>query len=216
MHLELETVTSNVFEVLSEIEQGFEGIVDVVEKYQDQIPEYEIGEDYDRFKDPSIYGVIAHRIYEYLEQLATAQRHDDWIRSHAIGVWLRIFGVASSPQSKAAIEIGKRLIIHLNKKIDENLDLERRWYPVITRLLLSLNGIHEITDRQDLTPRDSFQRMFIQRIKRDYPKLVIRDPEFAKRLLPEHFLYDSTKNEIRHERRRREEEVVLKLEPTGG
>jgi hypothetical protein len=55
----------------------------------------------------------------------------------------------------------------------------------------------------------------VKRIKHDYPVLAIKDPEFAKRLLPEHFSYDSTKNEIRYERRRREEVDVLKLEPAG-
>lgn len=207
---------SNVFAVLREVESGLERIVEIVEKSQGQLPDYQMEEDnYDRFKDHSIYMVVAYSIYEYFEHLAAAQRHDDWIRSHAIGIWLRVFG--SSDQSKAAVEIGKRLIIHLNKKIDDNLDPEHRGYPVITRLLLSLNGIHSPVTVAGLHESlgDGFQRMFIERLKRDYQKLVIRDPEFAKRLLPEHFSYTPTRNEIRYQGRRREEVDVLKLEPAG-
>lgn len=215
---EEESWSSNALRVLREIESGFEDIVSLVEKRQEHLPQYELQDSqYDLFKDVSIYGVVAHGIYEYFEQLAMAKRHDWPIRQCAIGIWLRVFGVSSSTQSTTAEEIGKRLSIHLNKKINENFDTEQRWYPAITRLLISLNGLHEPEKeaKADEGLGVKFHREFIARLKCDYPKLAKADPTFAEDLLPEETTYDSGNNEIRRKRHRQKIDV-LKLAPVPG
>lgn len=208
---EAELYQSANLKVLSTIQQGFEEIIDIIEKHQDNIPVYELNEsNYNKWKDTSIYGILANGIYCYFERLAVTF-HDRALRHDGIGIWIKVFGVKGTELSKTQIEIGKRLLIHLNKKIDENLDAEQRWYPAITRLIISFNGIYESDDETDQRIEAKFHRDFIRRLKTKYPKLVKRDPKFAVDMLPENVVYDKDKNEL-HETGLRNRVTVLKLE----
>lgn len=101
----------------------------------------------------------------------------------------------------------------MNKKIDENLDPEKRWYPAITRLLISLIGIYEPEPNEELDSIEIvFKRKFLDRLKRNYPKLARADPDFARDLLPKNVTYDGMKNEISRIGIR-ENVTVLKLNP---
>lgn len=206
---------SKEFQVLQQIGHGLEKVVKVIEKEQGNIPEYKFEEkDYYHFNDTSIYGVVAFGIYDYLEKLAMAQNHDEAIRLCVIGLWLRVFGVVSSKMSKSQSEIGRRLVVHLRKKVVENLDAEQRWYPAITRLLITLNGICEPKGSDDNRIGARFHKEFIDKLKTNYSKLAQKDPEFAKHMLPDNVIYDCKSNEIRH-KRFRQEVNVLKLTSAG-
>ena len=135
--------------ILFEISQGYREIIKTVLEGSDY-PKYDFNEEnYDYSKEQSIFGVVAKGIYEYSEGLSSAKGHDDFIRHDAISIWLDIFGAGSSEISKNQDEIGKRLLFYIRKKINENLDHKRRWYPAITKLLLSLHGIYETGDGDD-------------------------------------------------------------------
>lgn len=204
-----------VSNVLHEIANGFEGIIALVEEHHDLLPSYEFEEDhYDRFNDKSIYGVVAYAVYQYFENLAMAKRHDSLIRQYAISIWLDIFGVGTDTSSTAN-EIGKRLIVHLNKKIHQNLDSGERWYPLVTRLIISLNGIYESQhgDKPDTNLGGNFHKAFLERLKAGFPLLAKVDREFAEELLPEGTTYDPAGNRL-IEKRLRQQTVVLKLAAT--
>jgi hypothetical protein len=207
---------SKEFKILHEVQHGLEEIIAKLVEQDDKLPEYEFDQtEYDRFKDNSVYGVVAYGLYEYLEHLAMVRRYDQAIRLYAIGPWLRVFGVESSAQTKAQSEIGKRLIIHLKKKVEENLNTEERWYPLITRILISLLGIYEPKDDEAKTGRrleTTFHREFIHRLKTGYASLAEKDPEFASQCLPEDVVYDKGNNELR-QTRLRQRVIVLKLLP---
>lgn len=188
--------------ILSEITQGYGDIIASVIKV-DAYPEYEYDEvNYEHFKDPSIYGIIAKGIYEYLEKLAMAKGHDDFIRQYAIRIWLDIFGTESSVLSRNQEEIGKRLLFHVSKKVHENLDHEQRWYPAMTKLLLSLNGIHdpEIINEDNMSSR--FHKEFLNLVKNKFPTLYKTEKEFALNMLPESMEYGSKNNKLIHKRHR--------------
>ena len=204
-----------VSNILHEIANGFESIIALVEEHHDLLPSYEFEEDhYDRFNDKSIYGVVAYAVYKYFENLAMAKRHDNLIRQYAISIWLDIFGVGTD-KSKTANEIGKRLVMHLNKKIHQNLDAGGRWYPLVTRLIISLNGIYESQhgDKPDATLGDNFHKAFLERLKVGFSLLAKVDREFAEELLPEGTTYDLAGNRL-IEKRLRQQTVVLKLAAT--
>lgn len=203
---------SKEFRVLQEIGHGLEKVVKVIEKEQGNIPEYEFEEkDYDHFNDTSIYGVLAFGIYDYLEKMAMAESHDEEIRLLCvIDLWHRVFHVTLAKTSKVQKEIGLRLVIHLRKIVDENLDTEQRWYPAITRLLISLYGIHEPKELNNDRIDARFHKEFIDKLKTNYSKLAQKDPEFAKHLLPDNVVYDHKSNELHH-KRFRQEVNVLKL-----
>lgn len=205
-------IPQEVFKVLREISWGFEKITELVEERHDRLPSCVFDEDhYDRFKDNSIYGVIAYAIYKYFETLAMALRHDRLVRGYAIDIWLNIFGVGTE-NSRTGNEIGKRLVIHLNKKIHDNLDAKERWYPLVTRLIMSLNGIYESNhdDNSNVALGMKFHKAFLERLKVYYPKLAKVDPEFASELLPEDITYDSASNRLIH-KGLRQHTTVLEL-----
>jgi hypothetical protein len=205
---------SKEFQVVQKIGNGLEKVVKVIEKEQCNIPEYKFEEkDYDHFNDTSIYGVLAFGIYDYLEKLAMAQKHDEAIRLCVIELWLRVFGVVSSKMSKSQSEIGRRLVVHLRKKVVENLEAEQRWYPAITRLLITLNGICEPKVSDDRIGA-RFHKEFIDMLKTKYSELAKKDPEFAEHMLPDNVVYDRKSNELRHKRFRQEVDV-LKLTSAG-
>lgn len=202
---------STSLDTLIQISLGLEKIVDSVIQ-QDDFPDYEfIESSYDYLDDPSIYGVMARGIYEYFEVLATSDKHDQTIRQLAIGIWLRIFGHRSVKTSESRNEIGKRLIIHLKKKVQENLNHEQRWHPAITRLLLSMNGIYESgTYTNEESIGANFHKNFLQELKAKFPLIYQAEREFALRLLPESFEYCETENTILH-RGFRNKRTILRL-----
>lgn len=209
------SLSSSVSDVIREIATGFEEIIKLIEEHHSRLPKYVFEEDhYDRFKDKSIYGVVAHAIYKYFEHLAMAKRHDRLIRSYASGIWFDVFGVTAT-KSMAVNEIGKRLLVHINKKINENLDANERWYPLITRLVISLNGIHEPQhdEKPNATLGDKFHKAFIERLKIDFPKLAKVDAAFAEELLPEGITHDPTHNTLIY-KGLRQQTYVLKLTAT--
>ena len=197
--------------ILSEVSQGFQNIIKSVVEISDY-PEYEYdGDNYEVYKDPSIYGIIAKGIYSFYEKLAMAKGNDDFIRHYAISIWLDIFGVKSSNLSKNQNEIGKRLLFHIRNKVNENLDHEQRWYPSITKLLLSLNGIFESDNGDDESISASFHKEFLELLKEKYPLLYQIDQEFATNMLPEAFAYEPDNNKLIHKRfRGRTTELILK------
>lgn len=210
-HIEKQDLDNSVeIKIIGAVAYGLGKIIDIVGKHQGKIPEYTFQEEgYVQSRDKSIYGVIAFGIYEYYEKLAMALRHDDAMRFYAITIWLKVFKIGVV-RSKIEIEVGGRLILHLKNKVGENLDSEVRFYPAITRLLITLFGILESEKKEDMNIEQKFRAEFIQCLKQDYPKIALKDPEFAADLLPEEVLYDSVNNEL-HRRRRRREGQVLKL-----
>jgi len=197
--------------ILSEVSQGFHNIIKSVLEVNDY-PEYDFDEEtYDEFKDPSIFGIVAKGIYEFYEKLAMAKGHDDFIRHYVVRIWLDIFGVRSSQITSNQNEIGKRLLFHIRKKVIENLDHEQRWYPSITKLLLSLNGIYESDDNDDDRISASFHKEFLEMVKEKFPLLYQTEQKFAMNMLPEAFIYEHDNNKLIHKRfRGRTTELILK------
>lgn len=190
--------------VLSEISQGYQNIIRTVLE-GDDYPTYEFDEiDYDHFKDPSIFGIVARGVYEYFEKLAMANGHDDFIRGYAISIWLDIFGSGSPEISKNQEEIGKRLLFHIKKKVDENLDHKQRWYPAITKLLFSLNGIHYSKSKPDDSMSLKFHKEFLRMVMAKFPLLYKTEEKFAVNMLPESFEYDPINTKLIHKRFRGE------------
>ena len=202
---------SDEFKILDAVGDGLEKLVDAVEQAQNDLPEYEfLDNDYHSLRDKSIYGVVAKGINDYFEALAWPKKHDWALRSCAVGVWLKVFSVHPSEPSKAQREIGRRLLNLLKQKVDENLDPAKRWYPAITRVLITLDGLHEPESPHDQRMYEGFHKEFLQRLKIAYPRLVRADREFAEDLLPENVIYDRDTNELR-ENRLRDNVYVLKL-----
>jgi hypothetical protein len=192
---ERESYGSDWQNILTALSNGFYEIIQTALRNCDY-PEYEFDEStYNSFDDRSILGVVAKGVYEFFEKLAMAKGKDDLIRHHAIGIWIEIFGVATSVPSRNQNEIGKRLLCHIRKKVKQNLDYNQRWYPAITKLLLSLNGISE-ANSNDVRIVVTFHNEFIDAIKQNYQTLYAKDEKFALNMLPEWISYDHINNKL--------------------
>ncbi len=97
--------------------------------------------EYDPNADHSIYAAVAKNAYEYLESLAMCKGHDDSIRLDAIFLWEEIFPDQETAMSHALSAVRQRFIFTLRRKIDQNLDIEHWFYPVVTRVLVAMWGI---------------------------------------------------------------------------
>lgn len=138
---EEDVCNSEAFWTNHEIGEALIKLLHLVVRHEIEIPDYEFDETtYDRFKDASVYGVLAFGIYKFLENLAKDHAHDEAVRRIAIHLWLAV-DIPEEQRTKAIKEIQKRLITHLKIKITDNLDQLR--YPMITRLMISLIGLNE-------------------------------------------------------------------------
>ena len=151
---------------------------------------------YDKFRDPSIYGVIADGIYEYLEKLSMYRKDDESIRLLAIDLWLEIAPISAPPFPRAVVEIQKRLAVHLTKKVTQNLS--EGYYPALTRILISLMGLH---DGPAGRPPEFFVREFHLLLRRYFAEAYRTDSEKAKDMLPKGVTFDEGTKQLIVEKR---------------
>ena len=81
----------------------------------------------------------------------------------------------------------------------------------MVKLLLSLNGINEPSNKDDQRISISFHKEFLEIVKEKFPLLYRFDEEFAMNMLPETFIYDRDNNKLVHKRLRGKiTELILK------
>ena len=149
---------------------------------------------YEPIKDCSVYSAIARNAYEYVECLAMTKGHDDIIRLDAIFLWESLFShQAEIPHALNAVR--QRFLFSLRKKIDENLDAEHWYYPVVTRVLVAMWGIPNCpADVQPLpeSHRREESELYVYvytLVKQNYVAIRRKNVEYANDLLPEKVEY---------------------------
>jgi hypothetical protein len=147
--------------------------------------------EYERYRDPTVFGVIAYAVYDCFEILATVRNHDGFVRAVCLELWIAVCGVMNEAMTPAQSEIAKRLLYHMKAKIDENLDPEERWYPSIARLVLLLIGLPGPNKVREPAKLASFYSEFFENLAVNFPLLYARDQGFAERQLPENISFDS-------------------------
>jgi len=187
-----EAYDSAPYENLRQIARGLRQSVKTLLEHENDIPDEAFSEDtYDRFTDSSIYGVIACAIFDFYKELSTTRSKDEAARMLAIDLWLNVYPVSKSEESKAIVEVQKRLNIHLFKKVQENL--EHLWYPALTRLLINLISLEEPEPNAEKRGALLFKNKFFALLRKHYEKAASKDPEKAKDMLPENVEYDGTR-----------------------
>lgn len=180
------------YDILRDISLFFMDIIKLTKKYQEQIPDYRFDEaTYKDYNDYSIYGAIANGAYKYFKSISMDRNHDDEIRFLAIHLWQEIFS-AFDNGSKHLEEIQKRFLHQIRKKMYENL--QPQFYPMITRLLINLVGLHEIKkDDSEKIVTVELQKAIKENFKSAYEK----DSEKAMDILPDRYSYDEKDNVIK-------------------
>ena len=218
-HINTENVYRSVpYEIICCIGSGISKLLDIIIEQDIEPPQDTFDQNnYDHTKDYSVYAVIAKGIYEYYAGVARCHKHDRALRICAIESWTKIFltmvGDTASQQNKKN-RIAKRLIFHLNEQIDENLDSNRKYYPAITRLLISINTIFEPTIVENNDLGTQFHYAFIQKLKNLYPQIHVKDIGFASDLLPEDVTYNEELGQL-HQALMRQRKLVLQLNLLG-
>ena len=183
------------FESLKKIAWGLEEVVRTLKEHEKEIPDEEFKEeDYRALNDFSVYGVVADGIYRFFEALATARWKDEAVRMVAVSLWMGVYPVSKSMESKANVELQRRLNIQLFKKVRENL--ENLWYPAVTRLLINLESFDKTGPDVEGCGRTLFKNKFYAILKEFYEKAVEQDPEKAKDMIPENVRYDEDKGQL--------------------
>ena len=187
-----EIYDSSPYKNLREIAWGLKRIIELLSEYEKNIREYEFDEKtYDYFQDFSIYGVVAKGIYGFLENLSTVYSKDEDVRMLAVTLWLDVYPVSKSQESKAIVEVQKRLNIYLFKKFEENL--KELYYPALTRLWINLMGLQ--TGREECGANLVNRKLF-ELLREYYEKAVKTDSKKAKDMIPDKVRYDAEKGQL--------------------
>jgi len=187
-----DTVDSLPWKILFAIGCGLHKTVDILQKHENDIPEDKLNEEnYDKFKDFSIYSVIAYAIFGFFENLSVCRSKDETVRMLAISLWMAVYPVSKGQETKAIVELQKRLNIHLFKKFEENL--KELHYPALTRLWINLIGFQE--DTEERGAKFVNEKLF-ELLRTYYENAVKTDPEKAKDMLPDKVHYDEKKGQL--------------------
>ena len=173
---------SHPYLILSEISRGFDQMLNVIYEYEIESDFNEEG--YDYLYDQSIYGVVAWGLFKFFTSLSTCLAHDNLIRGLAVSIWLDVAG-----EVKENDQILKRMILHLKGKVNDNLTKGR--YPMVIRLLLSLDGLAEPQMNPEKKTKIILFNYVMESLKTNYKLIFDKDPILAKVMLPENVTYDS-------------------------
>lgn len=187
-----EMIDSLPWKNLSAIAHGFEKSVNILQKHENDIPEDKVNvENYDKHNDQSIYAVIAYAIFSFFENLSVCHSKDEYARGLAVSLWMKVYPVSKEQETKAIVELQKRLNIHLFKKFEENL--KELHYPALTRLWINLAGLQENIDDRRAT---LVNKKLFELLRKYYEKAVKTDPKKAKDMLPDKVRYDEKKGQL--------------------
>lgn len=190
-----------------------EDLVQMVVGHENELPDYPFdAATYDRFKDMSIYGVLAFAIYKFLENLSIDQGHDEEMRTLAIGLWMAIDPHPEGEPSRATQEMQKRLFVHLKKKITDNL--EKGYYPMITKVLISLIGVWDSSSK-DPNSLGFVTAELHKQLREKFAKVYSADEEKAKHMFPSCVSFDIATNELVDVNKFTKKESRLKINPAG-
>ena len=176
------------------VERTLTELVRAVETNAARLPQYPFdAASYDRFKDPSIYGIAAEAIFRYLEILATKFGYDELIRDVAIELWMEVDPTPHGRASPVVIEIQRRLLVHITKKLNDNLD--KGYYPMVVRVLIMLIDIWDSKEKDPATLGFATMELHEQ-LRKKYAAAYAADQEKAGLMLPAGVTFESSSNEL--------------------
>lgn len=145
--------------------------------------------------DHSIYDALARNAYDYVESLAMCKGHDGLIRLDAISLWDALFPYQAPAIPHALNAVRQRFLFALREKINENLDTQHWYYPVVTRVLVAMWGIPDCpADVQPLPENYSREESELYvyvytLIRQNFVAIRRKSLEYANDLLPERVDY---------------------------
>lgn len=208
---EEEIYSSEAYRINSEIGDALRELLALVVQHENDIPDFGFNEaTYDRYSDASIYGVLAFGIYTFLEKLSMDRAHDEAIRMLAIQLWIEVDPTSDDQRTKAIQETQKRLLIHLKRKMAENL--EKLHYPMVTRLMISLIGLNE--------PQEGSQPSFAMTelhglLRSRIANAFELNEEKAQDILPGYVKFDKTNNSLVWKMQQEKTPHIFPVDPPG-
>lgn len=208
---EEEIYTSEAYRINSEVESALRELLALVVQHENDIPDFGFNEaTYDRYSDASIYGVLAFGIYTFLENLAMDRAHDEAVRMLAIQLWMEVDPVSDDQRTNAIQAIQKRLLIHLKKKMTENL--EKLHYPMVTWLMISLIGLNEPQEAS----QPPFAMVELHLLVRSRIALAFKmDEKRAQDILPDYVKFDKDNNSLVWKMQRERTSHIFAVDPPG-
>lgn len=146
---------------------------------------------YNTLKDNSIYEAVARGAYEYMESLAMCKGHDDLLRHDAISLWGELFPPDTPERPHALNAVRQRFLFSLREKVNENLDTENWYYPVVTRVLLAMWGIPDSpvdkipTLTNKYLEKNELYGYVLSLIQQNFVAIRRKNVEYSNDLLPD-------------------------------
>jgi hypothetical protein len=119
--------------------------------------------------------------------------HNSEYWSLAIGIFSEIF---PSYQNDAGLNpLQQQIALKMMNKVEENFN---GWYPLVTRVLLSVVGSYQSRGTANPESAYSLLKTALYAKFQEYPLLYINEPEIAQRLLPTNVRYESDTKTLVH------------------
>lgn len=157
-------------------------------------------ENYDPMQDETLHGAIAEELFNFFGAVCASDDHTflDWV---SMAPWKELFEEGELTSNLRALQV--RVAYYLTLKVDDNLDLLRRFRPAITRMLLVRYPLAAPDEHARGAIARALDAYFIDALGSHFPAMWKAHRSFAESLLPDNVDYDAAEAvlRIRHERR---------------
>ena len=176
-------------------------MVETLVDNEDKLPEYEFKKEVRRSGDDTIYGAFATGVYVFLDCLAQLQpeNDDDIIRAAVMDLWLAIYPSSANLEKKTHKEIQKRLEPQLIEQAERNLTQKHMCYPMITKLLVNIVGLHET--KSEAEGRARVTEIIHNLLREHFGNAAKLTEKRVRELLPEGYEYKKRKRSIVYQNR---------------
>lgn len=198
--------------VIYGIGRVFGNVIEKISESKIELEENITADTYDQLKDRSLHGDVAHELFDFFGHVATI---DDWSVLHGatIHAWMTLFPHKDENVSKDLRALQIRMVHHIKEKLQDNLNLDVRYYPAITKLLITMYWLHEPQREACSELEYELALHFHNELKSKFVTLWMKNAEFASDLLPSDVEFDAERLVLRQSRFRRRESQELRLNP---
>lgn len=191
---------SSIHDPMFEIAGAFRTVIKRIRTSNLSAPVETTVENYDPMQDETLHGAIAEELFNFFGAVCASDDHEflDWV---SMGPWKELFEEGELTSNLRALQV--RVAYHLTLKIDDNLDLHRRFRPAITRMLLVRYPLAVPEEHARAVIAKELDAYFVEALKGHFPAMWKAQRDFAESLLPDNVDYDEADAvlRIRHGRR---------------
>jgi hypothetical protein len=195
---------------IAEIDSAFEEAIKLLATSASGLEDASTPETYEQLGDRTIHGVIAKELFDHYGQVSAI---NSWsvLHSATLGSFMALFPHHDGDVTPDLKALQVRMLYHFKRKIADNLDPNRTYYPAITKMLLTLGALHAPQREACCTLEYELLSHFRDEFISKFATLWERNSKFASDMLPSDMNYDPDRFVIRNDRFRRRDVEEIQL-----